>query len=1206
MPFKTGEICHFSVSMNKFAGEAKLMTNFHRVLIAGFLFFAAIMAISHSALADDVSDNQQLHGLSRFYLDHLSWSQNTVAGFQKRISGEQIDYTSPWPDAPSALLVRAKKESKPVCWETGTGDHPAKRFIWMAGLGCSHAEKTFTLTIDGQDSITFTNRTLNEWSIANRHGDRLSFIAVDQDRHQDLFGFMLLELAKPRTTAVRLSVSGEPAASYSWFMIYQTAEVLTPFAKAERSGFSYTLDWSEKDGCRLTIPVSWQHKKVLWRDARNKTYEPVATSAHGTVYRLPACKLASMRWPMVLYVDGAKRDVLAGLPSLTANTVLRSDSLLILRTTKSDSGHVSVECSGLYSRLLPSLQRIEQDHAGVKYIDLMSSSHQDIAWMDSPHQCMLDRDSKVLTPALELLQKNGKFCYSAEQVLMLQEYLSLHPDAKELILALTRSGRLEWGATYNQPYEGLYSGEELVRQLYHGRIWLQKTLPGCDARVAWNVDVPGRTLQMPQILAKSGVPYMIISRHEPGLFYWSSPDGSRVGVYSPGHYHENSNFMRQPSFRIMATFPQIISDWPRFSGSGASPALPVLVSTDMGAPFDYESLRHDWNQLEIKNLDESNRSLPLPEMRYATATSFMDHVFSSRPALPTIQGERPNVWLYIHGPTHQWAIDYHRQAGQLLPAAEKFNAILASLTGTWSQYPEQELEKAWESAIYPDHGWGGKNGEITDSTFKAKYQYARDVGKLYLEQALGKISKRISRNDRNSARLVVFNDLAFARTASIEFPCDFVRGWCRDVKILNSSGRTVPHQWLTKESYDDKTLRHGELLFRAEAVPSLGYESFYIKPAKPIPDKEIALNKEVETDHYRLTLAEGGLAGIFDKELNVEIARTDKFLFGELLCMTSVGNGAGEFAEVQQPTMQDFDKVSQYKPAWRLVKNGAVAIALEMEQKLAHVLYRMTLTLYRHSKQIDFDVDLVDWDGTPYREFRLAFPLAMNDGQVSYAVPFGTVTVDEDELAKPAGERYTQPPSQVRPREVQEWISSSNGQYGATFSSSVAVWDFQDPTPEAVTYPVLQPILLASRKSCHGEGNWYLQKGSHHYHFTLRSHQPGWQNGYHAAISANTPFYPVWQDPKSDAGMEIPDQYSFLKIANPNLLLSTLKKSREQDALVMRVYEMEGKDTAMAWSFFQPVHNIEKINMVEEAGSAFWDSKVGHHAVETLRFNANK
>ena len=68
------------------------------------------------------------------------------------------------------------------------------------------------------------------------------------------------------------------------------------------------------------------------------------------------------------------------------------------------------------------------------------------------------------------------------------------------------------------------------------RKWIRENLPGCDDRTANNVDVPGRTMQMPQILAKSGIRNLFVSRMREGLYDWYSPDGSSVLTYTPGNY----------------------------------------------------------------------------------------------------------------------------------------------------------------------------------------------------------------------------------------------------------------------------------------------------------------------------------------------------------------------------------------------------------------------------------------------------------------------------------------------------------------------------------------------------------------------------------------------------------------------------------------------------------------------------------------------
>ena len=110
-------------------------------------------------------------------------------------------------------------------------------------------------------------------------------------------------------------------------------------------------------------------------------------------------------------------------------------------------------------------------------VSVFSSSHQDIAWMDSIGRCIEFRDKQMITPVLERLKKNSQFKFSVEDALCLREYLHRHPESIGDILKYTREGRLDWGATYNQPYESMYDGEALIRQTYLGRKWLKKDPP---------------------------------------------------------------------------------------------------------------------------------------------------------------------------------------------------------------------------------------------------------------------------------------------------------------------------------------------------------------------------------------------------------------------------------------------------------------------------------------------------------------------------------------------------------------------------------------------------------------------------------------------------------------------------------------------------------------------------------------------------------
>ena len=104
-----------------------------------------------------------------------------------------------------------------------------------------------------------------------------------------------------------------------------------------------------------------------------------------------------------------------------------------------------------------------------------------------------------------------------------------------------------------------------------------------------------------------------------------------------------------------------------------------------------------------------------------------------------------------------------------------------------------------------------------------------------------------------------------------------------------------------------------------------------------------------------------------------------------------------------------------------------------------------------------------------------------------------------------------------------------------TLSSSVAVADYVDPTDNPVDYTVLQPILLASRKSCHPLGNDFFQPGDHFYHFSLTSHPAGGRTREEFGLSANEPLVAVY-NPIAYSDAAIPEQYSFVSVDNPNVI----------------------------------------------------------------------
>jgi alpha-mannosidase len=141
-----------------------------------------------------------------------------------------------------------------------------------------------------------------------------------------------------------------------------------------------------------------------------------------------------------------------------------------------------------------------------------------------------------------------------------------------------------------------------------------------------------------------------------------------------------------------------------------------------------------------------------------------------------------------------------------------------------------------------------------------------------------------------------------------------------------------------------------------------------------------------ENRFYRIAFAPGGIRSLYDKEQQRELLQTDRYLGGEVFTALSVaednrgkGTDAGEFGAVPQPVLDaSFDRVSLHGPEWKRLESGAVRTVYGLELPWKNTVVSEKITLWNDMKRIDCDVRLNDFNGELWREFRLAFPLALD------------------------------------------------------------------------------------------------------------------------------------------------------------------------------------------------------------------------------------
>jgi alpha-mannosidase len=1014
---------------------------------------------------------------------------------------------------------------------------------------------------------------------------------------------------------LQIRIVGEAAGSNTWCIVYQATDALAYLHNAARYESWYDLEGSTKGnrhGFILTAPEHMAGERVTYR--MGSTDYTLTLVKSGNVARgefsLTGDRDELSNTYFALFHKDRKLFDIPGLFTKESETDLRELTLLFKQVSTEEDGKWLLRTRIVYKPdLISGLKQLSKTSLKDGKIYLMNSSHQDIAWMDSPENCIIERDTMLLTPLFDQAGEYPEYRFDIEDVLMIREFVERHPTRKGEIGKLLHSGKITSGSTYIQPYEEMYSGESLVRQFYLGAKWLSKEFDGYKPDTYWNVDVPGRTLQMPQIAQKAGTKFMVISRHEKGLFKWYSPDGSYVTVYSPGHYSLSYPYLQRDFFSAAGHIAEQSLWWGKYNTiPGTTPVIPLFSDWDMSPAEDYRPLISRWHNLkQIEDQAGNQMNLQLPAIRISSTRSFMDDILKTAGDLPSIMGERPAVWLYIHGPSHQKALKASREGDILMTTAEKFQSINAMLNHSFEQYPQERLTRAWEAKIYPDHGWGGKNGDITDAYFREKFEFARSEANEMTNEALHAIGSRIKTKNSSGIPVVVFNSLSWERSDPVQCRIEFEPGWGRNIKVRNAQGEKIASQIEHAERYQDGSLKSAVIHFIADNVPSIGYRTFYFSPTNRLGKNAAEeFEGEYENDFFTITFSRGTIKQIHDKELNTDLLDHSNLQGGEVFTLKSEGHGAGEFADIQQPTMEGFDKVSTYKPIWKKLESGDVFDSFIMRQPIRNATVEQILILYHKIKRIDIQVALLDWEGVLYREYRMAMPLNMAEGKIAYEVPFGVVEVGKDEIQGAAGERYDTPCSDIHPRGIENWIAAYNRDFAVTLSSSVAVADYIDPTVEGNNLPVLQPILLASRKSCHWEGNEYLQQGDHHFHFSITSHRPDWRNGYRFGRQANEKLHVVF-NPEMRSKADLPEELSFFSTGAKNVMISAIKKCDDDNSLILRLFEIEGRSISGSLTSYFDLDRAFETSLIEEVNEEVGirtnqlPLEIGKHAIETFK-----
>src|SRR5204862_3666717 len=146
--------------------------------------------------------------------------------------------------------------------------------------------------------------------------------------------------------------------------------------------------------------------------------------------------------------------------------------------------------------------------------------------------------------ALDLMREYPDFKFTMSSARTYEWMEEKYPDMFKEIQQRAKEGRREViGGMWVEPDLNMPAGESLVRQFLVGNRYFKNKF-GVDVKIGWNPDSFGYNWQLPQIYKKSGMNYFVtqkiywneVTKFPYKLFWWESPDGSRVLTYFPHDY----------------------------------------------------------------------------------------------------------------------------------------------------------------------------------------------------------------------------------------------------------------------------------------------------------------------------------------------------------------------------------------------------------------------------------------------------------------------------------------------------------------------------------------------------------------------------------------------------------------------------------------------------------------------------------------------
>jgi len=760
---------------------------------------------------------------------------------------------------------------------------------------------------------------------------------------------------------------------------------------------------------------------------------------------------------------------------------------------------------------------------------LTGNSHIDAAWL-WPWTETVDVVKRTFGTALQLMYEYPNYTYTQSAAAYNEWMAEKYPDMNADIARRIKEGRWEVvGGMWVEPDLNMPDGESLVRQLLVGKRWYKQHY-GVDVRIGWNPDSFGYTWQLPQIYKKSGVDYFVTQKMTWNdtnplpfkIFWWESPDGSKVLTYFPQDYGNTDMNPVRLSYdltqaRAKATGELEMMDLYGTGDHGGGPTRAVLDQAFHWAGPDQNGASHVTPKYQFGTAQPFFSSIEkkiAPESKEWNYQSIAQGY--TPPPAPAVAGEigiptwKSELYFEYHRGVFTTQANHKRnmrEAEVEVLDAEKW-ASLAWLDG--KSYPGAELTEDWKKVLFNqfhDLGAGSGIGIIYKDAQK-DYDVVRWSTNEISAGALGTVDETIN-TQGVGVPVLIYNPLGWVRSGDVSV---HVQGAAAEGK---------------------------EVTLHVDNVPALGYKVVRVTAAH-----DASVGKVASADAGgMISLSEGALKVVVDK--GTGCITSLQLASYETLTAGACGNELQAFKDTPKdydawnidPGTLDVAPTLLHKAdSVELVKADSGSSAIRIVRTWQSSKFVQTISL--KGDQVDIDNE-IDWHES-HVLLKAAFPLAASGPFATYEIPYGSID-------RPTTRNNSWEKAQFEV-EAMRWADLGDGKHGlSVINNSKYGYD--------AVGNVLRISLLRSPKWPDPEADM----GPHHFHYALYPHAGTWKD----ALTVRHGYeynYPLTAIATTAHAGALPAEHSFASVGPENVVLTAVKKAEDANGLVFRVYEWAGKD----------------------------------------------